>query len=1014
MSIKLLIGAAASGKTTRCLEALSEEELLKPSWIILPDRYQVSSVRRIFAGRGGSLGTNIGTFGDLFREILSLSGDIMPTASSAVTHRLLRAAVEDVIDQGGLSYFSTIAAKPGFLNAMEDRIAEFKRAQINPDEIISAAEDDEEALREIGLIYHAYQERLISLGWADREGLNWLASRALEKDPALASTWKILIIDGFDSFHRSQLKPVQLLGERLPEIIITLPGEVDWNRKAHRRFIRSKESILESAPDAVIEFLESPPHLAASIAHLESQVFELDVQALAPEQSITMLEARSPTEEAREALRWLKSRIFRDEVPLHRCALVTPDPERYRPLLREAAQEFGIPLRFTHGDPLSKAPSIAALFGLLELTTLDWPRRTVLDVLKSPYFNLAPFGLEPGDSYALDEVSLFAQVTQGLDLWVEGLDRLKDVSGNRRRFRDEGLRWPNLPTGERAAEYLNSLQSMNERLRPPEERVMRQWIDWLEDLLDEFDFFSLCKTPNDHAAALELRETFRALILGNEITGEERIGYEEFIAELRRLIENVFFAARINWRQPAVLVLRVLEARGMRFQAVAVLGLSEGIFPEVEREDPFLNEVIRESIGLDPRLGRDQGGLFYQAVTRADQFLLLTRPYLADDGSLWEPSPFWTAADCLFVDVVKRVRPDEPRSLEDAASSEELLFWSIRKRKLPAWAKELEPRWKSLQSANDVLSARQARMAGGSFEGNLGSIKGHFSQVYGRDHVWSASRIESYAQCPMFFLTSSAMKLDPRDPPEPGYDPAQLGLILHAILEKVYPAAPKPASTDSVLSVLPGIAEEMFTDAPEEFGFQPTALWFWEREELLATLEETIAALGEVSQGWIPYAYEQKFGIGDLRPVEIELEGESVLARGIIDRVDRNKDGELRIIDYKTGSSHLGRDDLIRGRRLQLAIYALGARDALELGEPVEGFYWMIRAARAGSLKLSTFKHNDTYLGPEGAMQVARMHIQEVVQRIRAGQFMPVSPDGGCPSYCPAVEWCWRYQAGWW
>jgi len=1014
MTIKLLIGAAASGKTTHCLEALSEEDPLKSSWIILPDRYQVSSVRSIIAARGGSLGTNIGTFGDLFREILSLSGETMPTASPAVAHRLVRAAVEDMIAQDGLRYFSPIAAKPGFLNAMEDRIAEFKRAQINPDEVISAAGDHEKALREIGFIYHAYQERFRSLGWADREGLNWLASRALENDPALASTWKILIVDGFDSFHRSQLKPVQLLGERLPDVIITLPGEFDWNRKAHRRFTRSKEKILEVIPDAVIEFLESPPHLAASIAHLESKVFELEGQPVAPEQSITMLEARSPTDEAREALRWLKSRIIRDGISPHQCALVTPDPERYRPLLREASQEFGIPLRFTHGDPLSKAPSIAALFGLLELTTNEWPRRNVLNILNSPYFNLTPFGLEPGDSYALDEVSLFAQVTQGLDLWVEGLDRLKDVSGKRRRFRDEDLRWPNLPTGDRAADYLESFQSMNERIRPPEERTMRQWIDWLEDLLDEIDFFSLCTTPNDHAAALDLRETFRALILGDEITGEERIDYEAFVSELRRLIENVFFAARVNWRRPAVLVLRVLEARGIRFQAVAVLGLSEGIFPELEREDPFLNEAIRESIGLDLRLGRDQGGLFYQAVTRADQFLLLTRPYLAEDGSSWEPSPFWTAADGLFVNVVKRVRPDEPRALQDAASPEELLFWSIRKRKLPAWAKELEPRWKSLQSASGVLSARQARMSGGPFEGNLDSIQGHFSQVYGKDHVWSASRIESYAQCPMFFLTSSAMKLDPRDPPEPGYDPAQLGLILHAVLEEVYPAAPDPASTESVLSVLPGIAEKMFTDAPEEFGFQPTALWFWECEELLETLEETIAALGEISQGWTPYAYEQKFGIDDSRPVKIELEDESILARGIIDRVDRNKDGELRIIDYKTGSSHLGRDDLIRGRRLQLVIYALGARDALDLGEPVEGFYWMIRAAKAGSLKLSTFKHNDTYLGPEGAMEVARMHIQEVVQRIRAGQFNPAAPVGGCPSYCPAVEWCWRYQAGWW
>ena len=121
--------------------------------------------------------------------------------------------------------------------------------------------------------------------------MNWLASRALEEDPELASAWKILIIDGFDSFHRSQLKPVQLLGERLPEVIITLPGEVDWNRPAHRRFNRSMERILETIPDTVIELLESPQYLAGSIAHLESQVFELDIQALASKRVLNRIKA---------------------------------------------------------------------------------------------------------------------------------------------------------------------------------------------------------------------------------------------------------------------------------------------------------------------------------------------------------------------------------------------------------------------------------------------------------------------------------------------------------------------------------------------------------------------------------------------------------------------------------------------------------------------------------------------------------------------------------------------------
>ena len=70
--------------------------------------------------------------------------------------------------------------------------------------------------------------------------------------------------------------------------------------------------------------------------------------------------------------------------------------------------------------------------------------------------------------------------------------------------------------------------------------------------------------------------------------------------------------------------------------------------------------------------------------------------------------------------------------------------------------------------------------------------------------------MESYGTCPFFFLSASALKLDPRDPPEPGYDAAQLGLVLHAVLEEVYPAVEDPTDTAAVLCALPEVAEAAF------------------------------------------------------------------------------------------------------------------------------------------------------------------------------------------------------------
>jgi inactivated superfamily I helicase len=112
--------------------------------------------------------------------------------------------------------------------------------------------------------------------------------------------------------------------------------------------------------------------------------------------------------------------------------------------------------------------------------------------------------------------------------------------------------------------------------------------------------------------------------------------------------------------QPAILVLNLLEARGVRFQAVALLGLAEGVFPVVERADPFLPEALRQTLGLESRLQREQPGLFYLALTRSDRFMLLTRPYLAEDGEKWEPSPYWKAVCALLPDkTVQTIRPDD-------------------------------------------------------------------------------------------------------------------------------------------------------------------------------------------------------------------------------------------------------------------------------------------------------------------------------------------------------------------
>jgi ATP-dependent helicase/DNAse subunit B len=985
--------------------------------VVLPDRLQAYAFRRRLALEGGAIGANVGTFGDLYLVILREADQSIPQLSEPVVHRVLQRVIQDLHKKGELPYYSPLIQMPGFLRMLREAIAELKLARIWPETFKEEVSGRDQGLLELASIYQSYQDTLGRLGWADGEGVNWLATEALEMDPHLACKWPLLVIDGFDSFNGAQRAAIQLLGERLEEVIVTLPGLPSTGRVALRRFDRALQRLIASIPSMQIETLTKDSHSIKSFKHLEESLFKSAAERFDPGNDLSMIEVTSPIEEAREALRWLKARIERDDVKISNCSLIVPDMDQYFPFLREAAFEYGIPLRTFHGEPLSSSPPIAALLDLLELPLRDFARRMTLEAVRSPYFDLSSYGLSPLDAYRLEVVSQHGQVIQGMDQWQETLYLLSRFDGFSEDY-DGEARETELPRGSSASALLAGLEAFAERLLISGPKSMVEWVQWLEDLMDDFHFLEERETRRDEAAFLGLREILRSFVLSASLAGEERIEAQDFFIALREIFEATHFQEDKKWTAPAVLVLSPHGARGLRFDAVAVLGLAEGIFPQVEREDPLLPDILRNTLGLEPRLIREQGGLFYQAVTRADRFLLLTRPYLADDGEYWEPSPYWNAVRKLFKGAAIKIQREMPRPLAEAASSQELLFWAVRRQGLPSrYAEPFMDRWEYLRRSRDVLKARQQKIPQGPFEGEIYELADLLEDRYGSEFVWSPSRLESYGTCPQRFFVELALELEEKIPPEPGFDALQLGTMLHNILEEAYCQADDPTSTEDLLKVLEPIAKDAFAHAPDRLGFRPSALWDVEQEQLLLALKDTILGLADMSGDWKPFAFERVFGMEGESPLELEMEEQKIFLRGIIDRLDFDERGNLRVIDYKAGFGHLTPRDLVEGRRLQLPLYALAANLALKLGEPVEGFYWAILRAEPGRLWLQRFRHEHegrVYSSLEGAVQIAIEHVTRIVRGIRKGEFPPIPPRGGCPSYCAAAAWCWRYRSSFW
>jgi CRISPR/Cas system-associated exonuclease Cas4 (RecB family) len=121
--------------------------------------------------------------------------------------------------------------------------------------------------------------------------------------------------------------------------------------------------------------------------------------------------------------------------------------------------------------------------------------------------------------------------------------------------------------------------------------------------------------------------------------------------------------------------------------------------------------------------------------------------------------------------------------------------------------------------------------------------------------------------------------------------------------------------------------------------------------------------------------------------------------RGFIDRVDRTRDGQLVVIDYKTGKADRFQKDkrtgpFAGGRQLQPAIYAVAAEQ--ELGGDVARFEYRFPTQRGEN-------HDVRYDGTE--LAAATGIVAGLMHYVERGTFPPTTEAHDC-TYCDYAPVC--------
>jgi len=280
---------------------------------------------------------------------------------------------------------------------------------------------------------------------------------------------------------------------------------------------------------------------------------------------------------------------------------------------------------------------------------------------------------------------------------------------------------------------------------------------------------------------------------------------------------------------------------------------------------------------------------------------------------------------------------------------------------------------------------------------------------FGPEHVWSASRLETYRKCPYEFFVKYVLGIKPLETLDPEVPPDLKGRIIHSILEGFYTRWKQRGKDrvsrgeeDQAFAVITASAREVIGS----YSYQGP---FWDAlSDLLigaggekGILEEFIETEASYEGPFTVEGMEVRFGKGT--PAKVDGTEGSFLIEGIVDRIDA-ADAMRMIWDYKSGSSETEKDSL------QVPLYLAALKATHPEWRPAGGGYY--RVGKRGLIKKDLILGDD--LKPDLAMGAVRNTIvekvdesYELIEAIRSGMF---TLPGSCPNerYCEFSDICRR------
>ena len=833
------------------------------------------------------------------------------------------------------------------IELVETAITEFKKHGINVEKIKQEIEAQEDIylknkLQDMYLIYGEF-EKQISGKYIDETDLLTILAENVDKVDQFKG--KTVYIDEFSGFTNQEYEVIKKLIKISKQVTITIcTDELHEIKKPDTDIFYSNQvtinKILDIAKQCTvkveeIKLEETHRYRTSELKHLESNLYENRYKKYEEKvKNIEMFLAKNQYSELEKVANMILKLVREKNYRYKDITIITKNIGTYANLARAIFAQYGIPIFIDENRDLSQNIVIQYVLSILEVFSKNWSYDAIFNYIKTGFLDI-----DEDDIFKIEKYCLKWGITH--NKWkkefVYGKQEEKDKSEIERL---EEIRKNIVNPLIKLKEEINK-NSTAENISKQiyqfliEQNIEEKINEKIQNLMDIGQIDIANEYKNSIKTIIEILDEIVLVFKDDKIT------IDKYVKILKVGFKNSSLT-KIPGTQDQVILGDTDRSRSHKVKAIFIIGLNDGNFPSVHKDEGFFNDIDRQKLkedGIELAKGTidllyEDNFNIYKAFTTAEEKLCLLYSSSDMQGKSLRPS--------MLINKIKKIYPKIVEKSDIIESENEILNEIATYKKLINNINDLKEQnkmddlWYYIYRYYENSEKWNARL-----ENDLKGIdytnkpeeieKQNIEKLYGNKLTTSISKLEKHRSCPFSYYLKYGLKIKPQE--QLKIQTINTGTFIHEVIDEFFTKIKESSieleqiTDEEMEKIIDQIIDEKLGQG-KNYIFTSTAKYKVLVLRLKRIIKKALKYIIEtiVQSRFKVLGSELEFGEkGKYKPIRLTLEnGKQVEIIGKIDRIDtaQNEDGKyLRIIDYKSSIKNIDLNEVYAGIQIQLLTY---------------------------------------------------------------------------------------------